>query len=257
MVRGGAANDTLYGFAGNDQVNGGAGADLMVGGLGDDIYIVDNVNDLVIENPNEGTDSVNASVSYTLTANVENLQLSGASAIDGTGNDLANVINGNDGANIILGRGGNDTLRGNGGADILVGGDGNDYLSAGAGADVLIGGLGTDMMYGGADADRFVFQSIAEFGPAAAMDLIGDFSSAQGDKIDLSLIDADPALAGIQSFSWLGTGAFTGQGGELRYAKGANGTLTVSADLNGDTAADFQFSLAGQNAVNVMDFMLA
>ena len=114
---GNAQANTLYGNTGNNLLNGGAGADTMLGGAGNDTYFVDNVGDIVFENPNEGTDAVFSTVNYTLTANVETLVLQGTGNLSGTGNALNNTIHGNDG---------NNTLNGGAGADVLVGHAGND-----------------------------------------------------------------------------------------------------------------------------------
>ena len=116
-------NDTLYGYGGNDILDGGTGVDKMYGGTGDDTYYVDDVRDQVIENANEGTDTVIASINYVLPDNVENLTLSPTTDLNGTatGNALDNIITGNSGNNVLAGKGGNDILIGGAGADTLDG----------------------------------------------------------------------------------------------------------------------------------------
>ncbi len=118
--------NTLAGGAGNDVLDGGAGADAMLGGLGDDVYFVDNAGDVVIENAGEGRDTVVASLTYILAANVEDLLLSGTAAINGTGNALDNQLTGNGASNSLTGGAGNDVLTGGSGNDLLDGGDGFD-----------------------------------------------------------------------------------------------------------------------------------
>jgi len=133
---GNALANSLTGNSGNNLLNGLAGADVMTGGDGDDVYIADNAGDQAIEtNAAGGTDRVQSSVDFSLGANVENLTLTGAANVDGTGNTLDNVINGNGGANILDGDAGDDTLRGGAGVDALHGGIGNDTLDGGSGAD--------------------------------------------------------------------------------------------------------------------------
>jgi hypothetical protein len=148
--------DWLIGGGGVDWLNGGSGADTMLGGTGSDTYIVERATDVVIENAGEGNhDLVRSSVTYALTANVEHLTLTGTTAVDGTGNVLANEVTGNNAANFLKGLGGDDVLTGNGGADTLNGGAGNDTLLGGNSADELIydaadgsvdGGAGTDTL---------------------------------------------------------------------------------------------------------------
>lgn len=233
---GGTGNDTLIGGDGNDTLTGGAGTDRLVGGIGNDVYNVDNTNDTVVEAAAEGTDQVNASVSYTLGANVENLTLTGNANINGTGNDLANLITGNGGAN---------TLNGGGEADTLNGGGGNDSLIGGAGADVLTGGAGND---------RFVYQSAADSGVlAAARDRITDFSRGQ-DQIDLSAIDANTTAGGNQAFIFIGTGAFTGAG-QIRYYYDANLAQTIVEGTTTNANATFSIALDGNLALTLGDFI--
>ena len=120
------ADNRLVGNRGNNTLDGGAGADTLIGGEGDDIYIVDNLKDVVIEKDSEGTDTVRASVSWTLGANLENLELTGSANLSGSGNELDNRLIGNDGNNTLNGGAGNDYLDGGKGQDKLIGGTGND-----------------------------------------------------------------------------------------------------------------------------------
>lgn len=113
-------NDTLYGLSGNDVLDGGLGADVMYGGADQDIYIVDNVGDIVNESSNAGYDSVESSITYTLTANVETLALTGSSNINGTGNTLSNTLFGNNGNNQLDGGSGADTMAGSYGDDTYI-----------------------------------------------------------------------------------------------------------------------------------------
>jgi serralysin len=168
-------NDTLNGRDGNDTMDGGTGADNMSGGRGDDLFIVDNTGDKVTEASGQGTDTVQSSVTFTLSNDVEKLVLTGSSAINGTGNSLGNTLTGNTGANILYGRTGNDTING---------GDGSDQLYGEAGLDVLTGGAG---------ADRFVFNTALS---TSNVDTITDFSVVD-DTIVLarSIFSALPAGA--------------------------------------------------------------
>ena len=141
---GNGANNLLIGNARNNFLDGGEGADQMRGGVGDDNYIVRQSGDQVIENTNEGTDTVQSAINFSLGSNIENLQLI-ATAVSGTGNELANVITGNASDNILNA----GLFDGGGDADILRGGAGSDSYFVDDTVDQVIenAGEGTDLVY--------------------------------------------------------------------------------------------------------------
>ncbi|MCY1284541.1 RTX calcium-binding nonapeptide repeat (4 copies) [compost metagenome] len=114
---GGAGNDTLLGGLGNDYLDGGAGSDLMEGGEGNDTYIVNSVNDVILEHAGEGYDTVISSANYLLNANIEELRLVEGFDIHATGNSLDNKLIGNSRNNILDGVTGKDTMIGGAGDD--------------------------------------------------------------------------------------------------------------------------------------------
>jgi trimeric autotransporter adhesin len=138
MLTGNIYNNVLEGSLGNDSLDGGIGDDTLSGGTGNDVYNINSIGDLVMESStlSSGIDLVYASVNYTLTAGVENLNVWGT-AISGDGNELNNVINGNANNNILNGGIGNDTLDGGMGDDSLDGGSGNDVYRVGDGDSVV------------------------------------------------------------------------------------------------------------------------
>ncbi|ATN32509.1 hypothetical protein ACO34A_01630 [Rhizobium sp. ACO-34A] len=214
-LSGGSGNDTLWGGAGNDTLNGGAGADMMYGEIGDDSYTVDNAGDVVTELAGEGTDSVSSSITYILTDHVENLTLTGSSAINGTGNALENSIIGNSGANVIEGGGGADILNGGGGIDVL------SYISSGSGVSV---NLQTAVV---SDGD-------------AQGDVISNFESIWGSQFGDILIGSAVA------------NSINGQGGDDTITTGAgNDVIVFRPNFGMDTITDFQ---AGAGASDVLEF---
>jgi serralysin len=156
VLTGNQLANLLAGGAGNDSLHGLGGDDSLYGGSGDDSYFVESSADLTIELAGEGSDSVRASVSWTLADHVEHLFLLGTAALDGSGNGLANTLAGNSGANTLLGLAGNDVLLGNGGDDWLDGGPGNDVLNGGLGNDTYVIDSATDSITDGGGIDTIM-----------------------------------------------------------------------------------------------------
>lgn len=232
-----AAANRLFGLAGNDALDGGAGADTMAGGLGNDSYKVDDLGDVVIENAGEGTDLVSAAVSFTLSANVENLTLAGTLAINGTGNAAANSLVGNGAANVLWGLAGNDTL------------------SGGAGDDTLVGGAGADTLTGGTGVDTFLFD-LRE--TAANRDVIQDFTHLGDrlvfDRAAFTAFAALPAGALDPAQLALGSAATTAQH-HLVYTQ-STGSLYYDADGAGGAAQVLVAVLSTKPVLSAADFLL-
>jgi Ca2+-binding RTX toxin-like protein len=206
-------NDSLNGGAGNDLLNGGPGIDGMTGGTGDDTYMVDSAADKVIELAGEGFDSVLASASFTLSANVELLQLFGTALI-GRGNGLANTM---------FGDGTHGTR--------LYGLDGDDYMVAGSGNDTLDGGVGNDSMFGGAGNDSYVVDSAGDVVREDGMPGIDDGG------IDTVLASTTVTLATfIENLTLTGAAAFDGTGNaganKIIGNSGANQLMGVDGNDN-------------------------
>ena len=199
---GNALDNVIFGNSGANQLDGKAGVDTLRGLGGNDTYIVETVGDTVIELDASGTDLVKSSVTFTLGNHIENLTLTGAAPINGTGNSLANTILGNSNANTLNGGGGGDTLKGGSGIDALLGNSGDDDL---------FGGNGNDDLTGGGGADGFRFDSALN--ATANVDDILDFAPAD----DTIFLDRD-IFTGIGANGTLAAGAFRA------------GTVAVDAD---------------------------
>ena len=165
------------------------------------------------------------------------------------GSNLTMIVNGSTGIDVIkavLGvtnilNGGSDVdqIRGGNFADSINGGDGNDKIMGLAGADQLTGGAGADQF-------RYLFAGDSGVG-AGNRDLILDFAAGE-DKLDFRALDANLSLAGRQTLSFIGTGAFTSGGtGEARYAV-SGGDLLVQIDLDGNGTTDMEMLLQGAGA---------
>jgi Ca2+-binding RTX toxin-like protein len=192
-------------------------------GTGNDLYSVDNTGDRIVELANQGIDTVNSSITYTLGANLENLTLTGTTAINGTGNTLNNRTTGNSGNNCLSGGDGNDTL---------IGGAGNDTLIGGAGNDTLIGGTGNDTLTGGSGNDFFRFNS-----PSEGIDRITDFNIAD-DTILISQSGFGGGLPlGVLSPNRFLVGSSATTPDHRFFYNSSNGALFFDSDGNGATSA--------------------
>ena len=243
-LNGEAGDDQLSGDAGNDTLNGGVGADAMAGGLGDDIYVVDNDGDVVTEAGGEGTDLVQSSITYTLTDNVENLTLTGSADIDGTGNVLANIINGNTGANLLDGLAGNDVINAGAGNDTLIGGDGNDFLNGDAGDDQLHGDAGNDWLNGGAGADAMQGGTGGDtYIVDNAADQVGENAGEGTDTVQASV--SHTLTDNVENLTLTGSAHISGTGNTLdnvitgnagnNVLDGGDGNDTLVANAGNDT----------------------
>jgi len=289
---GGAGNDTLIGGMGSDLLSGGAGDDTLVYSADSSwssAYVVQNGGspDAPISNGEQITitgfsnsyDAFEGGAGYDtvvlgsgndvlalddgFSANplgIATARISGVEEINGgNGNDAIDLtsdrftysdvtLKGGSGNDVLWSSAGNDFLYGGIGNDNLFGGSGIDQLFGEAGNDRINGGRGVDQLTGGAGSDRFIYKSILDSGIGTGnRDTITDFSHAQ-DRIDLS------AFTG--TFSFLGTGAFTGGAApQARYFDDGADTI-VQADANHDGVVDFEISLAGHHTLVSTDFVL-
>jgi Ca2+-binding RTX toxin-like protein len=216
-ISGSDANNVLEGLGGNDTLNGSDGQDTLRGGLGDDRYILELVDgDVVEEAANQGTDTVEAGETYTLTNNVENLILTGDLDIEGTGNGLNNQLTGNDVTNTLRGLAGNDTL---------------------------IGGLGSDELEGGADNDRYQgFEG--DFGQdtitdtAGSADVLDLQNFASTDVVSWSAVDGNDANNFVE---------------DLRMTLANDNTIDISNYFN-NTSAQARLSGPGTGLIESIQF---
>lgn len=222
FLSGGAGNDVIFGNGGADTLDGGSGEDHLQGGTGSDTYEVDSSRDNVVEVPNEGIDRVRSTVSHTLAANVEILELLGSANLSGTGNELNNNITGNSGGNTLNGKSGNDFLNGGAGTDLLVGDAGNDVLLGGTGADILLGGTGND---------TYIVDNSG--------DLVGENLNSGIDHVFSSVtfdLDAGPFGRHAENLTLTGTGRINGSGNALNnQITGGSGNNVLSGDGGNDT----------------------
>ncbi|HRL94762.1 MAG TPA: calcium-binding protein [Pseudomonas sp.] len=234
-LSGSGGNDTLNGNAGDDRLDGGSGIDSMKGGVGNDTYVLDSASDVVTENVNEGTDTVQTGISLNkdLMANVENLTLTGTSAISGRGNALDNILTGNSAVNTLTGYAGNDRLIGLGGADTMIGGLGDDTYVIDVATDKV-----TESANEGADTiESSVTLSLANFANVESLTLTGTSAiNATGSNLNNVLV----GNAGNNVLTdGVGNDRLDGQGGTDTLTGGAgNDTYVLGRGYGADTAIE-------------------
>ena len=252
---GNTLNNTITGNSANNTLNGGAGIDTLIGGLGNDTYIVDNAGDVVTELAGGGIDSVQASASYVLGANIENLTLTGIANINGTGNALDNNITGNSGNNILNGGAGSDTLNGGAGIDSLIGGTGNDTYIVDNAGDVIteLVGEGTDTAQasasytlGATNIENLVLTGSANInGTGNALDNV--ITGNSGNNILNGGAGNDTLIGGLGIDTMIG-----GTGNDTFIVDNVGDVVTEAAGAGIDTAQASVSYVIGANVENLV-----
>jgi Ca2+-binding RTX toxin-like protein len=221
LLFGGAGADSLSAGEGNDTLYGDAGADTLAGGAGDDLYAVDSAQDVIQVSGlvTGGRDAAMTALSWTLGTGLEDLTLT-TWGQSGTGNGLANRISGS------------------------------------PGADTLEGASGADQLSGGSSADVFLYSGRLDSGTTAGLrDRILDFSRSQGDRIDLSGLDANEGADGNNAFTSFGQAGGAEPGaGSMRWVQ-QNGVTLVHAYLDSVAGADMVIEVVGMGSAQAGDFI--
>lgn len=237
VVDGGTGNDRMFvqtlfstykGGAGNDFFASTGWRNVFNGGTGNDTISYEFRH----EDSTQGDTGVIVDLAFGATATGGQSREKLVSIENAIGSENADQIGGTNGANRLNGLGGDDEIFGFGGKDVITGGKGSDFVA------------------GGTQADLFVFRSVAE-SRSGSFDEIADFSSADGDRIDLSAIDASTRAGGNQAFSFIGGAAFSGHAGELRFSGGF-----VTADTDGNRIADLVIQIDDTTSMVRGDFLL-
>ena len=242
-LNGAMGNDVINAGIGDDTLGGGVGNDNLLGGVGDDELMGGTGNDTL--RGGEGIDYAN----YEAMASALNVNLlTGIAA--GEGNDRLLEIE-----NISAGSG-NDTLVGNAVSNEIEGGSGNDIIDAGTGDDTLTGASGKDIMSGGVGSDIFSYQNVTESDIVNpnGFDLIKDFNLSEGDKIDLSAMDAKSGGTANDSFSFYSSAPKTAGASSNGAVWFSNGFLFASNDT--DIQAEFKVAMNGVSSINASNIIL-
>ena len=193
VLYGGEGADYLEGGLGDDKLYGQVGVDSLLGGAGNDTYYLDDA-DIIVENANEGLDTVYVANNYLMVANLENLVMSGSSSLTIEGNTSNNFITTNSGNSLVAGYQGNDTIFGGAGNDRLIGNEGDDVIEGGAGDDRLQGNDGSNILRGGNGSDYYILSNllaINEVGVDVIQNEDNDALNVKADRIQLFDITSD------------------------------------------------------------------
>lgn len=257
--------DTLE-LAGAGTIDGGLGADRMIGDGGDTTYIYNSTDDLAVERPGGGNDSILSTASLRMPDNIEALRLLGTEPLRAWGNESSNVMIGNAAANYLHAGGGNDEVYGGGGNDTLIGDSGNDALYGEDGDDLLIDESGRTVLMGGAGNDTIDLgkassaAGLVDGGPGIdtlriRLDSIpNDLQVRQVEVLDAMGVPAQPRIIGWlrdQGFSRLENLLFrmdTSSSDRVLDVRGLNGSIS----LQGSNGADL---LIGNDSANQIELL--
>jgi Ca2+-binding RTX toxin-like protein len=245
-VNGFAGADTIRTAGGADIIDGGAGNDIMSGGAGNDLFLIGLNGGYDVINGGSGQDEVRATeagavIGWGGYSSVEKISSGGFAGVQLKGTIFDDRI---DLSNATVS--GIELINGGGGADTIIGSAANDRITGAEGADTLTGGAGSD---------TFVFATARSSRADTGIDTITDFTRGS-DHIDLSRMDANSLVTGDQGFTFIGTAAFNGDRGVVRYDTSTAGETHVLVDTNGDMVADFDLVLTGTMALSAGDFIL-
>lgn len=290
-------NDQLHGLDGNDTLDGGSGINSLFGGNGNDRLLLAAAGSGSNIDGGAGLDTlaVSGAASVGSLTGIEQVELAAGGVLTLTGHQFASglastaAISGSGAITVNMSAGSDFlatqltvastitlTVNGTSGLDVIKGalsaamivnaGDGGDQIrtsnlvdtiDAGAGNDKIMGLGGADLLTGGAGSDQFRYLFAGDSGLGGGADRILDFTNGQ-DKLDFRALDANPALAGRQALTFIGSAAFVANGtAQVRYGD-VGADTRVEVDLNGDGAADMQILLIGHagQALSGADFLL-
>ncbi|QRE78352.1 type I secretion C-terminal target domain-containing protein (plasmid) [Methylobacterium aquaticum] len=222
---GGAGTNTFNGRGGDDQFFAGTGTNVLLGGTGNDYYVLNSASDTVIENANEGRDTVYVGFSYALTNNVEQAVVTSNAGVTITGNAVDNVI---------YGGGGNDVFRGGAGNDYIFGGGGDDLFYGEAGADTMIGGAGNDFYVLDGASDT-VIENANEGRDTV---YVSDFEYVLPDNVEQAVTTGAGTAAVTGNdldnifYGGAGTNTFNGRGGDDQFFAGTGTNVLLGGTGN-------------------------